>query len=58
MIAFWCIGVALAAESTVLETAIQTELSRTMSSLKLPDQDGPYEAEVTVVEGTSVTSAS
>lgn len=58
MIALWCIGVAFAAESTVLETAISQEMSRAMSSLKLPDQSGPYETEVTVVEGTAVSSRS
>jgi hypothetical protein len=47
------LGMALAGppmDPTVLEAAIQAELNRAMTQLKLPDQPGLYEAEVTVFD--------
>ena len=56
MMLMWCMGLALAGEPDALERAVRAELDRSMSELKLPDQAGPYEAEITVVEGQSVVS--
>jgi hypothetical protein len=56
MMLLWWIGAAMATQTGILEDAIGTELDRAMTELRLPEQDGPYEAEVTIVEGTSATS--
>ena len=51
MILLWCVGTALAVDIAVLEQATQAEIDRAMNDLSLPGQGGPYEVEVSVVEG-------
>jgi hypothetical protein len=58
VIFLWCIGVALATDSSVVEQAAKLEIDRALSSLRLPDQEGPYEVEVSVVDGDYSTSHS
>jgi len=56
MITMLWVGAALAGDPSVLQGAIDAEIQRGMSELKLPDQDGPFEIEISVVDGEYATS--
>ena len=52
----WWMGAALAADTATIQTAVHTEIGRAMTQLRLPDQEGPYEVEVSLVDGSFATS--
>jgi TldD protein len=52
MISFWFfIATAVASDTANLEAAVDAEITRSIETLRLPDQEGPYYVSVDILEG-------